>query len=92
MTSFFLEIVQLASGEIVLKRADEDSEPLVNIRFSDESIDMMGGAQLDVARAMIQAGMQAAAHVSEKQAKKTSSGEDALAAMDSEESAEPILH
>jgi hypothetical protein len=32
-----LEIVDLGDGEIVLQRADDDSEPLVAITFSEES-------------------------------------------------------
>ncbi|EED33086.1 conserved hypothetical protein [gamma proteobacterium NOR5-3] len=32
-----LEIVDLGDGDIVLQRADDDSEPLVTISFSDES-------------------------------------------------------
>lgn len=97
MTTSFLEIIQLPNGEIVLKRADEDGEPLVNIRFSDESVEHLGGAQLDVAKVMIQAGMQAAAQISESQAKKALA-EDGLAqegaftSLDSEEGAEPVLH
>ena len=34
---FFLEIVELVNGDIVLQRADGDGEPLMTIRFSDES-------------------------------------------------------
>ena len=37
VSSSFLEIAELANGDIVLQRADqaEDAEPLVIIRFSD---------------------------------------------------------
>lgn len=65
MSSSILEIVQLASGEIVLKRDDDDGEPLVSIRFSEESIAYIGESDIDIAKVMIQAGMQAAAHISE---------------------------
>ena len=37
MSTSLLEIVDLGDGEIVLQRADDDSEPLVVIRFSEES-------------------------------------------------------
>ena len=74
MPSSFLEIIQLANGEIVLQRADEEGEPLVNIRFSEESRDYIGEAELDIAKVMIQAGMQAAAHISEEQARSDRSG------------------
>ena len=68
MPSPFLEIIQLANGEIVLQRADEEGEPLVNIRFSKESRDYIGDAELDIAKAMIQAGIEAAAYIGEIQA------------------------
>lgn len=65
VSSSLLEIVQLANGEIVLKRDDDDGEPLVSIRFSEESIAYIGESDIDIAKVMIQAGMQAAAHISE---------------------------
>ena len=66
MSTSVLEIVDLGDGEIVLQRADDDSEPLVTIRFSEESRLYMMDNGLDVARAMIQAGMQAAAVIAEQ--------------------------
>jgi len=62
----YLEIVEMEDGEIVLQRADDDSEPLVRIYFSDESRDYMMDKSLDVARVMIQAGMQAVAELAER--------------------------
>jgi hypothetical protein len=61
-----LEIVDLGNGEIVLQRADDDSEPLVTIRFSEESQLYLMDNGLEVAKAMIQAGIQAAAALSEE--------------------------
>jgi hypothetical protein len=61
-----LEIVDRGNGEIVVQRADDDSEPLVTIRFSDEARAYMMDNGLEVAKAMIQAGMQAAAVMSER--------------------------
>lgn len=65
MSSSLLEIVQLANGDIVLKRDGDDGEPLVSIRFSEESVAYIGDSDIDVAKVMIQAGMQAAAHINE---------------------------
>jgi len=62
----FLEIVELSDGEIVLQRTDEDAPPLVSIRFSEESRFYMMDSGLEVARAMIQAGIQAAASIAEQ--------------------------
>ena len=66
MSASLLEIVDLGDGEIVLERADDDSEPLVVIRFSEESRVYMMDNSLEVAKAMIQAGIQAAAEMAEQ--------------------------
>jgi hypothetical protein len=66
VSTSLLEIVELEDGEIVLKRADEDSEPLVRIRFSEESDLYLMDNGLEVAKAMIQAGIQAAAAIAEQ--------------------------
>lgn len=66
MPASLLEIVDLGDGEIVLQRADDDSEPLVTISFSDESRIYLMDNGLEVAKAMIQAGIQAAAAIVEQ--------------------------
>lgn len=66
MSTSLLEIVDCGNGEIVLQRADDDSEPMVTIRFSDEARAYMMDNGLEVAKAMIQAGIQAAALISEQ--------------------------
>lgn len=82
MPSSLLEIVDLGDGEVVLQRADDDSEPLVTIRFSEETRIYLMDNGLEVAKAMIQAGIQAAAVLAEQ------------IEMESEESAEVsrVLH
>lgn len=66
MSASLLEIVDIGDGEVVLQRADDDSEPLVVIRFSEESRIYMMDNGLEVAKAMIQAGIQAAAVLAEQ--------------------------
>ena len=66
MPASLLEVIDLGDGEVVLKRADEDSEPLVRIKFSDESRVYLMDNGLEVAKAMIQAGIQAAAMIAEQ--------------------------
>ena len=66
MSASLLEILDLGDGEIVLQRAEDDSEPLVTIRFSDESRVYLMDNGLEVAKAMIQAGIQAAAVIAEQ--------------------------
>jgi len=61
MSAPYLEIVELPSGEIVLRRSDStagQSLPLVTIRFSDEAREHLGALAGDVGRGMIGAGMQ----------------------------------
>jgi hypothetical protein len=66
VSTSLLEIVDLGDGEIVLQRADDDSEPLVTIRFSEESRIYLMDHGLEVAKAMIQAGIQAASNLAEQ--------------------------
>ena len=66
MSASLLEIVDRGDGEIVLQRAGDDSEPLVVIRFSDEARDYMLDNGLEVAKAMLEAGIQAAAAISQR--------------------------
>ena len=63
MSSSLLEIVDLGDGEVVLQRADDDSEPLVSIQFSEEASAYLMDNNLEVAKVMIQAGIQAAAKI-----------------------------
>ncbi len=66
MSTSLLEIVDLGNGEIVLQRADDSSEPLVTIKFSEESQTYLLENGLEVARVMIQAGIQAAAAIAQE--------------------------
>ena len=58
MSSLY-EIVELSNGDVALRRVDSDesSDSLVSIKFSDESLFFLGDAKLDVARSMIEAGL-----------------------------------
>lgn len=66
MASSLYEIVELANGEVVLQRADEDGEPLVSIKFSSDSLSFMQEGKFDVAKAMIEAGMEAASDLADE--------------------------
>ena len=67
MPTSMLEIVDCGNCELVLQSAEDDSEPMVTIRFSDEARAYMMDNGLEVAKAMIQAGIQAAALISEQE-------------------------
>lgn len=66
MPSPFLEIVELANGKVALRRSDEDGEPLLVIEFSPDAKDFLQGHYIEVAKAMISAGMQVAGQVMEE--------------------------
>lgn len=57
-----LEIVELENGDVVLQQANSGSKPLLSIQFSGESktyMETFGNLKMLVAKAMIQAGVQA---------------------------------
>jgi hypothetical protein len=65
----FYEIVELLNGDVALARADDEkNEPLVTIRFSEESLAFLGEEKFLVAKAMIEAGMEAAGEIADQQA------------------------
>jgi hypothetical protein len=57
----YLELVELANGDVVLQRSEGDENPLVTIRFSQETREQINGSCLEIARAMVQAGIEAVA-------------------------------
>ncbi|CBL44869.1 Hypothetical protein HDN1F_12860 [gamma proteobacterium HdN1] len=63
MASSRLEIIELPSGEIVLRRTDGEGEPFVRIQFSNEAKVLLGDASLDLGKAMIGAGVQIVGHM-----------------------------
>lgn len=63
--STLFEIIELPDGEIALRRADESGEPLVSIRFSKESMFFLDEAKVDIAKVMIEAGLEAAGEIQE---------------------------
>jgi hypothetical protein len=66
MSASLYEILELSNGDVVLQRVDEPGEPLVAIRFSAESLAYLGDARFEVAKAMIEAGMDAAQELAEQ--------------------------
>lgn len=59
----YWEIIELGNGDIALRKVDSDDEPLLTIRFSDEAKDRLQDQRIDVARAMISAGVQVATDI-----------------------------
>jgi hypothetical protein len=96
MSSLY-EIVELPNGEIALQRTDDAGEkagePLVSIRFSEESLYFLNGAQLDVAKAMIEAGLEVAGDIEESGGSEGSEeGSDAGAGTEWDSNASHTLH
>ncbi len=61
MAEAVLEIVELDSGEVVLRRTDSSagsSEPFVSIKFSQEAKELVSGQTGHLARFMISVGLQ----------------------------------
>ena len=77
MSAALLGIVDLGDGEVVLQRADDDSEPLVSIQFSEEASAYLMENNLEVAKVMIQAGIQAVAKMAEMSGVEMESSESA---------------
>jgi len=63
VSASLLEIVDLGDGEVVLRRAEEGSEPVVTIRFSETTQYYLMDNCMEIAKVMIQAGIEAAAAI-----------------------------
>ncbi|MDG1818700.1 MAG: hypothetical protein P8H31_02615 [Porticoccaceae bacterium] len=61
------ELVMLESGEVALQRTGSD-QPLVRINFAPEAMSYLDGKHIEVAKCMMDAGLQKAFDVGEEQA------------------------
>lgn len=68
MPSPFLEIIELADGTVALRRPDEKGKPLLKLEFSEEARDFLQGNYVEVAKAMIGAGMEMAGQLMDEDA------------------------
>ncbi|HLV16488.1 MAG TPA: hypothetical protein VKY70_03355 [Pseudomonas sp.] len=64
MPTAFLEIIELPDGRIALRRA-EDEEALVTLEFSADAREFLQGQHVEVAKAMMHAGLQMAGRLIE---------------------------
>ncbi|MEH6811843.1 MAG: hypothetical protein V7677_04850 [Motiliproteus sp.] len=59
MSAEVLEIVKLEDGGVALRKADDsNAEPVITIKFSEETVDSLQQQYVGVAQAMIAAGVQ----------------------------------
>ena len=57
MSDPVIELVKLENGDIALRNSDVPDEPLVTIAFSEQINSFLQTDKLEVARAMVEAGM-----------------------------------
>ena len=69
------ELVMLESGEVALQRAGS-KEPLVRINFAPEAMTYLDGKHLEVAKIMMDAGLQRAFDIGDEQLPQSDSEED----------------
>ena len=82
--STLYEIVELANGDIALQKESgskkvNNGAPLVTMRFSTDLLRFLRGAKMDIAKVMIEAGLERVAHLAESVTR-----EDLEAKIDSE--------
>lgn len=65
MSSETFEIIELANGDVALRRAGEREDPLVRIHFSEESRHFLREHKIAIARAMLEAGIEAVQNIDE---------------------------
>jgi hypothetical protein len=58
MPTAFLEIVELENGDVALQKSEGDEKELVTIHFSEEAKELLQGDYAEIAKGMIQAGLQ----------------------------------
>lgn len=80
MSDMFLEIVELDDGQIALRRADSDDEPIMRITFSEEVRDQLDDDYIDVAKVMMTAGIHMITDLNGKALSETPDTESADAA------------
>lgn len=71
MASVF-EIVELSDGDIALKRSDGEGEPLVRITFSGDAKESFPEQHIEIAKAMIEAGVRKVGELSGVEVEDTS--------------------
>jgi hypothetical protein len=68
------ELVMMEDGEVALQRSGSD-EPLVRITFSPEVLKYLDGKHVEVAKSMMDAGIQTVFEINEERAPESDSGD-----------------
>ena len=69
------ELVMMEDGEVALQRSGSD-EPLVRITFSPEVLNYLDGRHVEVAKSMMDAGIQTVFEINEERAPDADSGDE----------------
>ena len=69
------ELIMLDDGEVALQRSGTD-ETLVRITFSEEVLDYLDGKHIEVAKSMMDAGIQTAFELNEESAPMASDADE----------------
>ena len=69
------ELVMMEDGEVALQRSGSD-EPLVRITFSPEVLNYLDGKHVEVAKSMMDAGIQTVFEINEERAPDAGSGDE----------------
>ena len=69
------ELIMLEDGEVALQRSGTDT-PLVRITFSGEVLDYLDGKHIEVAKSMMDAGIQTVFEINEERAPDADSGDE----------------
>ncbi len=62
----YWEIVELEDGSVALRQVDDGGDPMVTIKFSDEAKLRLNDRHVEVAKAMISAGMQSVGEIEDE--------------------------
>jgi len=65
MSTETYEIIELSNGDVALRRAGHKEDPLVRIQFSEQSLHFLREHKIAVARAMLEAGIEAVQEIGE---------------------------
>lgn len=92
MSDMFLEIIELDDGQIALRRADSDDEPIMRISFSESVKEQLEEECIDVAKVMLTAGIHMISDLNIKASKAEESIGELDTDLDDSDSRPRVIH
>lgn len=74
MTEKVMELVQLENGDVVLRDVDSSGEPVMTLSFSKGVNNLLDKSKLDIAKVMLEAGIQRHQELMQAQDQASNSG------------------